>query len=397
MQYRKTGFTVIFLAILFWACFPARVLKYNLADINDLEKFDAVKISNHLKDTFRFHQPVKGQSVNFPEEFNFRNEKEFTNYLRKSKTVAFLIIQNDTLLYEKYFKGYSKDRAIPSFSVSKSFVSALLGIAIEEQLIESTDSPISRYDSIFRGMGHISIQDVLDMQAGFKFGENYFNPFSEVAKYYYGRDINRFLSGLKAKEKKYGEFHYQSVNTQVLAKVIENATQKSIAEYLEEKIWKPLQMEYDAGWSIDDRGTIKAFCCINARSRDFAKLGRLYLRGGNWDGTQIIPEEWVYRSLYFEEEKNEFKYSMHWWHNVDVKKVRSEITPDSLKKPYLIERKNNGAIKQIKQPHGDTFARGVLGQYIYIHPEKNLIIVRMGKGFGFTPWNKLFKAIAAAN
>ena len=174
-------------------------------------------------------------------------------------------------------------------------------------------------------------------------------------------------------------------------------TRNRISSYLEWKIWRPLQMEYPATWSVDDKGKVKAFCCINARARDFAKLGRLYLNGGSWEGRQVVPKAWVDSSLYFSEGKNEFIYSNHWWHSVDETPYSDSINLDKLKKPYLIKKNKKGEKEMIIQPHGDTFARGVLGQFIYLDPEANMIIVRLGKGFGSKPWIKLFRAIVEEN
>ena len=388
---------ILFIALVFIGCFPARVLKYNIADINDLNKFDALEVANDSSAIFHFYDATNSGLYNPPSSIGTTDVKAFDQYLSKGNTVAFIVIRNDSILYEKYFDHYEEQVPIPSFSVSKSFVSALIGIAINEGHIKSIDEPISNYIPEFEHMNHITIAHVIDMQAGFVFGENYFNPFAEVAKYYYGRDLNRFMKQLKAKEKKLGKFNYQSVNTQVLAEIIERATGKSIAKYLEEKIWKPLQMEYPASWSIDDMGNVKAFCCINARSRDFAKLGRLYLNDGKWEGKQIVPKDWVDKSLYFDEEKNEFLYSNHWWHNVDEIEYSDTIQMNKLETPYIIKKNKKGKIKSIIRPAGDTFARGVLGQYIYIHPEKNIIIVRLGKGLGYKPWSKLFRTIAEEN
>ena len=381
------------------SCFPARVLKYNVADIKDLEKFDNVSINNNPNNGFKFFEAKSLQQFKLPHYLELENVAEFDKFIDKGKTIAFLVIKNDTILYEHYSDNYSEDSPIPSFSVSKSFVSALVGIAIEEGYIKGTDEPITTYIPEFEDeqLKKVTIQHVLDMRAGFKFGENYLNPFSEVAKYYYGRDLMKYIGKLKAKKEPGKKFEYQSVNTQVLALIVERATKRTVAQYLEEKIWQPLQMEYNASWSIDDNGTIKAFCCLNAKTKDFAKLGRLYLNNGNWDGHQVVPQEWVNKSLYFDAELNNFKYSNHWWHSVEKIQYSDTINFDNFKTPYTIKTDNKGNKKSVIYPSGDSFARGVLGQHIYINPEKNMIIVRLGKGFGVTNWKKLFKALAKAN
>jgi CubicO group peptidase (beta-lactamase class C family) len=133
-------------------------------------------------------------------------------------------------------------------------------------------------------------------------------------------------------------------------------------------------MEYDASWSIDSRKdkTEKAFCCINARARDFAKFGRLFLHNGNWNGKQIISENWVKQSTQFVTEKNNYIYSYQWWHN--PKYTSSGI-----------------------EAGNDFYAHGLLGQYIYVYPSKNIIIVRLGKKEGNVDWSSLFLALAEKN
>jgi len=394
---KKIG--IVLSLVVLSSCFPARVLKYNVADIKDLEKFDNVSIQNNPNKGFKFFEAKSLKQFKLPRYLELKSVHEFDKFIDKGKTIAFLVIKNDTILYEHYSDNYLEDTPIPSFSVSKSFVSALLGIAIDEGYIKSTDEPITAYIPELKDerLKKVTIQHVLDMRAGFKFGENYFNPFSEVAKYYYGRNLMKYIGQLKAKSEPGEKFKYQSVNTQVLALIIERATKRTIAQYLEEKIWQPLQMEYSATWSTDDHGTIKAFCCLNAKTKDFAKLGRLYLNDGNWDGHQVVSKEWVHKSLYFEEDLNNYAYSNHWWHSNETIEYSDTINFDNFKTPYTIKTDKKGHKTSVVYPSGDSFARGVLGQHIYINPEKNIIIVRMGKGFGFTNWRKLFKALAKAN
>lgn len=380
------------------SCFPARVFRYGVADINDGEKFDAVAIQNDTTKQFHFFESTKKNRFHPPSYLKRNSIADFDKFTSHKKTVAFLVIKNDTIIYENYAKKYNKEALLPSFSVSKSFVSALIGIAVQEGYIKNIDEPITNYLPQLKdeNLKKVTIRNVLDMQAGFKFGENYYNPFSEVAKYYYGRDLKKFITKLKAKDTPGKKFKYQSVNTQVLSFIIENATKKPIHQYLEEKLWQPMQMEYPATWNVDDKGTIKAFCCINSTARDFAKLGRLYNQHGNWNGQQLISKNWVDSTLYFNKDLNDFAYSNHWWHTVNELPY-SDSALAHLTQPYTIKKNRKGNPTSIIFPSGDSFARGVLGQHIYINPKKNIIIVRMGKGFGFTKWRKLFRTIAREN
>ena len=290
--------------------------------------------------------------------------------------MAFIIIRNDTVLYQKYGQGYTESSIVPSFSMAKSFVSLLLGIAIDEGTIKDVHEPITKYlpELTKPGFEKITIEDLLDMHSGIKFNEGYLNPFGDVAKYYYGTNLKKYVAHLGIEKAPDSAFKYLSVNSQLLAMIVERAVHKPLPDYMEEKVWRYIGAEYDASWSIDSRkdSEVKAFCCFNAKARDFAKIGRLYLHGGNWNGRQIVSENWVKRSLSVEGKKNKF-YSYQWWHTLDI-------------------NKDNKAV-----PANDFFADGLLGQFIYVYPEKNIIIVRLGKKEGMHGWPTVMKAIARAN
>ncbi|HET9053029.1 MAG TPA: serine hydrolase, partial [Cyclobacteriaceae bacterium] len=162
------------------------------------------------------------------------------------------------------------------------------------------------------------------------------------------------------------KFEYVSGNTQLLGLVLERALKnKTVTEYLQEKLWKPLGMEYDASWSLDKKknGLEKTFCCLNARARDFAKIGRLYLNKGNWNGKQIVSQKWVEVSTHADlTDGGASFYKYQWW---------------------------------IPSPNGDFMAEGILGQFIYVNPAKNLVIVRLGKKHGDTDWARTFINLAS--
>lgn len=353
---------LILISITLSSCKLGRFVVYNFADIKDHKKFPSRPlVSNETK--FKFHSTTKGK---YPVELKMGDKSEpipFDKVLEDNKTVAFLIIKNDTIQYEKYFKGYSQESIIPSFSMAKSITSILIGCAIDDGLIRSVDEPITDYVPELKknGFEKVTIRHLLQMTSGLDFSESYFNPFGEAASFYYGRNLKREISKLKLKGEPGQQFEYVSGNTQLLGSVLEHALKgKTVTQYFQEKLWTPLEMEYDGSWSIDKKkeGTEKTFCCINARARDFAKIGRLYLNKGNWNGRQIVSEKWVAESTKIDTTDGGVDYYKYqWW---------------------------------LPTTTGDFMAEGILGQYIYVNPSKNLVIVRMGQNNGKVNWEDLF-------
>ncbi|MEZ5196240.1 MAG: serine hydrolase [Bacteroidales bacterium] len=336
-----------------------RFFYWNFADLNDHKKFPKLEIQKG-NNTFKFFEPNRNEEFDIPESFSRKDSYEnLDQFLEAKETVAFLVVRNDTLIYENYFSDYDKASVIPSFSVAKTFVSALVGIAIDEGYIYSTSQTITFFleELSNPGFDKITIEDLLNMRSGIDFDEGYYSPFADMAKYYYGTDLEDYIKNLKVKEVPNLSYDYISVNTLLLSLIVERATNTKLTRYCQEKLWKPMGMEFDASWSIDseDNQTIKSFCCLNARARDFAKFGRLYLNKGNWNGKQLVPEKWVSKSTSIINDSR-----------------------DSQNYPYTYQWRvlENGAY----------FAKGVLGQYIVVFPEKNLIFVRMGKNYADVDW-----------
>ncbi len=396
----KTIWVVILLSVTLSSCHVVRFFTLNFADIGDYKKFPKKEIS---KGETRFYfSPSAGSMPVFPASVAYKDNKyDFETFLEKSGTVAFLLIRNDTLLYERYPGKYEQDVIVPSFSVAKSFVSALMGIAIDEGYVKSVEDPVTRYlpELNERDFGKITIVDLLDMRSGIRFNEGYVNPFGDVAKYYYGTNLNKYVRKLKTERPPGEAFEYRSVNTQLLGMIISRATSRPLSQYLQEKIWSRLDMEYDASWSIDSRKhqTEKAFCCINARARDFARLGRLYLHEGNWNGEQIVSKAWVRRSVMFDQPKNEFRYSSQWWHNRIFYEPADSATLTGLYQSIQVNGSSGAMYKMLAAPAGDFYARGILGQYVYVLPEKNIVIVRLGKTRKHVDWDRFLREIALMN
>jgi CubicO group peptidase (beta-lactamase class C family) len=314
--------------------------------------------------------------------------EQLENLLKSTKTSAFIVIQNDHLLYEKYFNGYSRDSVVTSFSMAKSFASALIGMAIDEGHIQSVDDPITQYipELKSKGMASVTIRDLLKMSSGIKYREGLL-MWGDDAKTYYASDLRSLaLNEVKLVEEPGKFFWYNNYNPLLIGIILERATNTPVSQYLQEKLWKPLGMEFPASWSTDSKehGFEKMESGINARAIDYAKFGRLFLNLGQWEGNQIISEQWVKASTQPNPEHQEY-YRYY--------------DGDSLSKFFHTD---HGYYQyfwwgyQRNKANYDFFAMGKYGQYIYISPSKNLIIVRTGEDWGkMDEWHKIFYDMAS--
>jgi CubicO group peptidase (beta-lactamase class C family) len=366
-------------SIILWSdCYLARGFKYRKFDPKSVNTLAALPVKKGENAVFHYKKPDNPLQEDWV--------KHLDTALLNSRTFAFLVIRNDSLLYEKYLGDWQDNQLFPSYSVAKSFVSALAGIAFQEGKIKSLDEPISHYlpellknDPRFE---QVTVQHILDMRSGIKFNENYPNLFADVWKMGFSNDLHKIVEKLTIEKPAGGSFEYKSINSQLLGMVVERATGKKLSDYLTEKLWQPLGMESDALWNIDDknRQEIKGFCCLNATARDFAKFGSLYLHKGNWQGQQILPESWVTACSPDSLVANGF-YKNQWWMwrrfarfddslsaETECKKVHGSIFKSEKKQYVVVPAKMKAFI-----------AKGILGQYIYVNPETNVVIVRLGK------------------
>ncbi len=308
---------------------------------------------------------------------NAKNGKiNFDNFLASTGTTAFIVIKNDKVLYEKYFNGYRRDSINTSFSMAKSITSALIGIAIDEGLIASVNDPITKYIPELKQKDphfyNITIKNLLTMSSGLRYVEQSL-PWSDDTKTYYDTDLRSLALSAKIEEAPGKKFHYNNYNPLLLGLILERTTHKNVSQYLEERIWKPLGMEAPASWSLDSdtSGFEKMESGINARAIDFAKIGRLFLNNGNWNGKQIISEKWVHESTRPDTTTDPASfYQYMWW-------VDTRTTSPSDARDYNI------------------YAAGNYGQFIYVIPDKNTIIVRHGYKSGYNNWTGLFIELAS--
>lgn len=321
-----------------------KALVYNYVDFDDYKIFENREI-------------VKGQAKPWAVAKNkIEIPKDLDDYLEEMETIGFLAIKNDSIIFEKYYQGFNETTLANSFSVAKSYITMLVGFAIQDGLIESIDDKLTKYlpdlgEDVF---GDITIKHLCTMSSGLEWTESYGGPINHTTEGYYGTNIEKTIRNLK-KENAAGELYkYKGCDPQLLAFVIEKVTGKSVSEYLSEKFWQPVGSEYNGLWSLDHvDGREKAYCCINTTVRDFARIGKLYLNYGEWNGESLLDSVWITKSstphkLPNTKGEETLYYGYQWWCMKDLDK--------------------------------DIFyARGLNGQYVICFPQKDLIIVRIGE------------------
>ncbi len=334
-----------------------------------------------------------GRQVRLPD---FRGEP-FDAVMARTGTVAIVIVKDGKVLLERYYNGHQRESIVTSFSVAKSFVSALVGVAIRDGHIAGVDEPITRYLSELavrdQRFTRITIRHLLEMRSGILFDEGYGAPWSDAAKFYLAPDLVNKLNGLTIERAPDEQYHYSSGDTQLLGTIIQRATGAPLPRYLQEKIWQPMGAAYDASWSIDSQEgrQPKAFCCINARALDFARFGLVYLNDGKFNGNEIVPADWVRQSTQVREHPGATP-AARW--NVEAPNRHSAAyyTWQWRRAPDVDKTSEIGV-----KPGQDFYAQGHLGQFIYVAPAEQMVIVRVGKQYGNAWWPGVLKQIARLN
>ena len=317
--------------------------KRTVADITDYKFFDNINI------------PKSENPQTWPLHEDFNNTKS-TEILNKTNdrlgTVAFLIIKNDSLWYEKYYDGYSEKSYSNSFSIAKSIVTAVLGRAIDEGYIKGLDQKVGDFIPEYKkGLAaNLSVGDLSSMSSGMKWTEDYKNVFGVTARAYVGSESLVELIKSRPIIREPGQsFKYLSGDTQLLAMTIEKATGKKLSSLVYNWFWNPIGAENNALWQIDNlkSNNEKAYCCFNSNARDFAKFGKLFKDYGYWNGKQLLDSSFVKKAT-----TKRFEKSPHYGYGFWL-----------------------GSYKGMKY----FSMRGHLGQYIMVFPKENIIIVRLGK------------------
>lgn len=297
--------------------------------------------------------------------------KKLVDELKSSRTLAFVVLKGDSIVIEKYFGKQRPSDLVQAFSMTKSFTSLLLGCAVDDGFIESVDQPVTDFVPELKPFGFekILINDLLNMMSNIDYKENG-NPLGAHNKFYYTSELERAILQLRLNNTSNKNFVYRSGDIALLGLILKRAlSPQNITEYMQEKIWTPLGMENAGVWTVDheDGGLEKTWCCLAASARDYLKIGRLYLSNGKWGGHRLVSENWIEKSTaplsnptLQPDTTKDYVYHYNWW----------------------------------AYPKRKVFvAVGKGGQYMYIKPEEQIIVLRLGKseGMNIRTWFSIFE------
>lgn len=325
------------------------------------------------------------QAYQFPERkeympagsFTFENKTyNIPQYLKDTRTEGLLILKNDTIIHESYYEGLEQNESHISWSMAKSFTSALVGILHDQGLFD-LDDPVTKYLPDFKGTGYdgVTIINLLNMSSGVRFNEDYGDFYSDINRFgrafAMGSSIREFAKSLK-NERPQGTYnHYVSIDTQVLGLLLMAVSGKTITELTQQYLWTPLGMEYDGQWIIDNKGDEIALGGLNATLRDYTKMGVCFKNDGYFNNQQIVPKEWVKASIDLDKphlqagvnelSSNIHGYGLQWWVPVN---------------------------------NPDAFAMGgIYNQYVYIDPVNDIVITKLSANHKYKKEGHVTKAM----
>jgi CubicO group peptidase (beta-lactamase class C family) len=374
------SFFLSLLALFLWKPYLLSVLKHRTPNAETYKIFPQ-EISHKSDSAFHFIRPAKQRNdLDTLHVLDGNNQSiPLKDYLKNGQINVFIVIRNDSILYEKYDSGYHDSTLTTIFSGAKSMVSIMIGQALNDHLIKSLNDKVTQYIPELKSnpaFEEITLKNLLDMKSGLDFQDAVGGIvkafFSDEAKYYYTDDMKAQLMKVKLVNKPGTVWKYKSIDPILLGWVLQKATGKSVAQNFETNVWKKIGTEYNATWGLDQiNGLTNTASRFQVTAIDFAKIGRLYLNKGKYNGKQVVPERWVDQSMHLGSEKpasaKGWQKSAHhylWW------------------------------IPQ-EGDNGDYAAEGMLGQRLYIDPKTNTIIVQFaGHGAGNYPYRKISRYLS---
>ncbi len=295
--------------------------------------------------------PVASEKM--PAEIMYKGSSlAFNEFLKQTDTNAFLVIRNGVLTFEWYKDGVTQSTQLPSYSVAKTMTSIIIGQLINQGKIKESDKFVDYFPNLKAGTSFdlVTIQQLLDMQAGVGVSDNYPSGPSgwgvAIAQMYATTDLDWFLKNNRKMAFEPGsKSEYRSVDTQMLGMIIKKVTGKKVADYFSKNVWQAVGAKYPATWNVDRiGGTEKTFCCFNASAIDYGRIGMLLLNGGYAGPTKVIDNNWL-------------------------KRMTTPVT--TLDRDW-------GYGAQVWHPYPKThLALGLHGQFIFVNPATRTVIVKL--------------------
>ncbi len=281
---------------------------------------------------------------------------EVADWVVDRSVTALVVLKNGAVVFEEYYQGTGQEDLRINWSISKSYLSALFGVLLDEGAFDSIDDPVVKYAPALATSAYAdaTIKDVLQMQSGVTFDEDYLDFFSDINRMgrvlALGRSMDDFaISQDEAFAAPGQQWQYVSIDTHVIGMVIRGATGRSIHDLMREKILAPLSLQAAPYYLTDGFGTAFVLGGLNTTTRDNARFGQMFANGGRWNGQQVVPEDWITVSTRASAntEPGKIGYGYQWW------------IPD-------------GSVP------GQFLGRGIYGQYLYVDQVNNVVIATHG-------------------
>ena len=285
---------------------------------------------------------------------------DLQDLLEETGTTSFIVLRDDRVWMEAYPTASGRDEPVTSFSVAKSILSTVVGLAIDRGDLSSLDDPVTDYvpellerDERF---ARITLRHLMTMSSGLRYEEEGL-PWSDDAVTYYSPDLRRTALSAEIEEEPGTRWLYNNYNPLLMGLVLERATGRPLPDYVSEVLWGPLGAEADASWSIDSEasGFAKMESGFNALPIDYARFGYLFAHDGRVGNLQVVPEEWVAEATAADTTTDPAEHYQYWW--------------------------------WVDTDHPGRFlARGNKGQFVYVDPATDVVVVRTGVDFGIDEW-----------
>ncbi len=345
-----TVLLIVFVGLLIW---KRGEIKRLLAVNSLFSEEKIVHNFSHMSDVF-FHQTLTiSDTPMTPLPLSAQDmPAEMESWITARSLTAIVVLKDGNIAYENYFQGTNAEDLRISWSMAKSYLSALLGILLEEGAIGSIDDPVIQYapELAKSGYADATIRNVLNMSSGVEFDEDYLKFSSDINKMgrvlAMGGSMDGFSVGITGTIGDPGAaWRYVSIDTHVIGMVIRGATGRSIHDLMAEKLLAPMGLEQSPVMLTDGNGVAFVLGGLNMRTRDYARMGLMFLQNGMLNGQQIVPAAWVAQSTRASAptKDGQGQYGFQWWLAADARQ-------------------------------GEYFARGIYGQYIYVNTSAGVVV-----------------------